>query len=434
MNKKDKIELRSEEFQEVLGDTPPWMLRWGIILIALIVVVFLTGSALIKYPDVISSRIILTGSIPPAAVTARATGKLNQLFVRDNQTVHTGDYLAVIDNPARTEDVLKLKAFMEGFAGRDAINCVSTLPPQDLQLGTLQTTYSNFYITLFNYLEYNRLLYYPKKIQIMKDRILQYEEQYQNLQRQQTLTKEQFLLNQSQFRRDSVLFSTGVISQEELEKSQNSYLQSKLSEESMRSTLNNMRIQIAQLKEQLLDAGHQDTETLNGLQTQLQSLITQLKTDIQSWEINYVLMAPISGKITFTEYWISNQNVSAGEAVFTIIPTEDVRVIGKASLPVARSGKVKAGQKVNIRLENFPENEFGILRGTVQTISLVPTQAGNMTYYTVEIDLPDKLTTTYRKELPFLPNMQGQADIITDDISLLERLVLPIKKILRESV
>jgi len=30
--------------------------------------------------------------------------------------------------------------------------------------------------------------------------------------------------------------------------------------------------------------------------------------------------------------------------------------------------------------------------------------------------------------------MQGQADIITEDLSLLERLVLPIKKILKESI
>ena len=431
MNEKNNIELRSEDFQEVLGSVPSWILRWGITLIAVVVVLLLIGSALIKYPDIISAPIVLTGSIPPATITARVSGKLAKLFVQDNQSVCTGDYLAVIDNSADTEDVRTLKAYMKRFN----MNIDSLmLPNKDLQVGNMQTMYSNFYITLFNYMEYKRLLYYPQKIGMNKERILQYEEQYRNLQRQQTLTQEQFILAQSQYRRDSTLYSTGVISKEDLEKSQNSFLQSKLSEENMRSTLNNMQIQIAQLKEQLLDTGHQNIETLNGLQTQLQSLITQLKTEIQTWEISYVLMAPISGKITFTNFWISNQNVSAGDAVFTIIPTDDVQVIGKASLPIARSGKVEAGQKVNIRVENFPENEFGILRGTVKSISLVPAQAGDMTYYTVEISLPDKLTTTYKKELPYLPNMQGQADIITEDISLLERFILPIKKILKENI
>jgi len=38
---------------------------------------------------------------------------------------------------------------------------------------------------------------------------------------------------------------------------------------------------------------------------------------------------------------------------------------------------------------------------------------------------------THKKELSYLPNMQGQADIIMEDLSLLERLVLPEKKILK---
>ena len=432
MNEENNIELRSEEFQEVLGAVPSWILRWGISLIAIFVALLLAGSAIIKYPDIIPARIVLTGSIPPATILAHASGKIKELYVSDNQEVKNGDYLAVIDNPAQTEDIISLKNYLQNFDFTR--HCESDSLKQSMQLGALQTTYSNFYITLFNYMEYKRLLYFPQKIKMTEERILQYEEQYRNLQRQQILTKKQQSLTLNQYRRDSTLYAAGVIAKEELEKSQSNYLQSRLSEENMRSTLNNMQIQIAQLKEQLLDAGHQNIETLNGLQTQLQSLITQLKTEIQSWELNYVLMAPIDGKITFTNYWVSNQNVSAGETVFTIIPTGDIQVIGKASLPIARSGKVKTGQKVNIRLENFPENEFGILRGVVSNISLTPVQTGETAYYAVEISLLEKLNTTYKKELPYLPNMQGQADIITEDISLLERFILPIKKILSESV
>ncbi|GHU72686.1 hemolysin [Bacteroidia bacterium] len=432
MNEEENIELRSEEFQEVLGGVPPWILRWGISILAIIVIILLIGSAILKYPDIISARIVLTGSVPPAEIVARSSGKLKELYVIDNQEVKSGDYLAVIDNPAHTQDILTLKEYMERLDIEK--NSLLFLPETGLRVGNLQSIYSSFYICLFNYLEYKRLLYYPQKIEMTRERIIQYEEQYRNLLRQQKLTDEQFTLTQKQFQRDSLLRSNGVISQEELEKSQSVYVQSKLSNENMHSSLNNMKIQIAQLKESLLDTGHQDIEALNGLRTQLQSLISQIKTEIQAWEISYVLKAPINGKITFTNYWIMNQNVSAGEDIFTIIPGNAFSIIGKASLPIARSGKVEIGQKVNIRIENFPENEYGILRGRVQNISLIPTQSSGLIYYTVEISLPDKLITTYKKELPFLPNMQGQADIITEDISLLERFVLPIKKILKENL
>jgi len=425
------VELRSEEFQEVLGYVPPWILRWGITVLAFVVIILLIGSAVIKYPDVLSSQVELTGSTPPAAIVSRTSGKIKQLYVIDNQNVKIGDYLAVIDNPAQTEDILSLKNYLSSF-----LDSASTgLPDKDLQLGSLQSLYSSLQTTLREHQEYKRLLYYPQKKAMTEERIARYEEQYKTLQNQQRLTEEQFTLVKSQFRRDSLLYARGAISSEELEKSKNGYLQSLLSIENMRSTLGNMRIQIAQLKESLLDMHQQDTEKVNDLRSRIHSLTTQLKAEIQSWELNYVLQSPVDGTVTFTSYWIENQNVRAGETVFTVVPGGSYEIVGKARLPLARSGKVKTGQKVNIRLQNFPENEYGILRGTVSNISLVPTtQAGEMAYYSVEISLTNNLTTTYRKELPWLPNMQGQADIITEDISLLERLILPIRKILNESI
>ena len=432
MTEEEKIELRSEEFQEILGSVPNWILRWGIVVLAVIVLILLTGSAVFKYPDVIPTRIILTGSVPPATIVARSSGKLSRLYVSDNYAVKINDYLAVVDNPACTEDVQLLKVYLDSLETDGDL--LPELPAKELQVGNLQSLYASFYVTMFDYMEYKRLSYFPQKITIIENRIVQYEAQHRNLLQQQKLIKEQTALAKIQYQRDSVLYKSNVISLEGLEKSKTQYLQSLLSNETMQSTLNNMQIQIAQLRESLLDTGQQDTEKLNDLRSRIFSLITQLKTEIQAWELNYVLKSPIEGTITFTNYWIENQNVSAGEVVFAVIPDDHTSIVGKAMLPVTRSGKVVAGQKVNIRLENFPENEYGILRGKVQNISLVPTQTGESVYYTVEVSLSNGLITTYKKELPYIPNMQGQADIVTEDISLLERFILPIKKILKESI
>jgi len=439
VNHSSDIELRSEEFQEILGTVPPWILRWGITVLAVVVVVLLIGSAIIKYPDVISAQIVLTGSTPPAAIVAHASGKLKELYVTDNQNVKTGDYLAVIDNPARTEDIRFLKNYLDTLPlnplkGTFENHIAAKSPLGDLEVGSLQQLYTSFTATLFEYTEYERLLYYPQKKAMTLKRIAQYEKQYGTLLNQQRITEEQLEIAQKQYNRDSILHKKGMLADQEFESTRNSFLQSCASRENMHSNLNNMQIQIGQLKESLLDTEEQGTEKLNSLQTQLQSLVSQLKTSIQDWELSYVLRASIDGKVTFSKYWIENQNVSSGEEVFTIVPDSVYQIIGKAMLPIARSGKVKTGQKVNIRLQNFPENEYGILRGTVQHISLAPAQTGGTVYYSVEIILNNGLITTYKKELPYLYDMQGQADIITEDLSLLERLVLPIKKILKESV
>jgi HlyD family secretion protein len=281
-------------------------------------------------------------------------------------------------------------------------------------------------------MEYNRLSHFPQRKAMTMDRIARHEQQYTTLQNQQQLTIRQHALNQSQFSRDSLLYSRQVISTEEMERAHSAYLQSHLSIENMRSSLGGMRIQITQLQESLLDMYWQDTERSNDLRSRIRSLTTQLQAEIQSWEMRYVLQSPINGTITFTGLWVENQNVQAGETVFTVVPGGAYEIMGKAQLPIARSGTVEVGQNVNVRLHNFPENHFGILRGEVSNISLVPFQVGEMAYYMVIISLPEQLTTTFRKELPWLPNMQGQADIITEDISLLGRFIAPLRRVLSE--
>lgn len=426
-----KIELRSEEFHEILGAVPSRILRWGITVLAAITIVLLTGSAFFKYPDTVSVVMTLTGTTPAAALVAKASGKLQEVEVMDKKAVKQGEYLAVIENPARTRDVGILKQYISQL--NEKIDTLSSLPPKELRLGTMQSLYSSFYTTLFDYHEFQRLRYYMKKIDYMRERIGQYRDYCGNIACQKNTISEQFKLNGIQYRRDSILNAKGLISAEEQETSRNRYLQGRLSVENMNTSLQNTQIQITQMKESLLDTEYQYQDKKNQLETQLKTYISQLLTAIQTWEQDYVLVASIGGRVTFTNYWVENQNVSVGDVIFNIVPEHAGRMIGKAQMHLERSGKVKAGQRVNIRFTNFPDSEYGTVRGVVKNISMVPvkgTQEEN--YYTVEIELPDGLKTTYNKELPYLPEMQAQADIITDDISVLERFFMPLRKIWTE--
>lgn len=431
-NNEDKIEIRSEEFQEILGRIPPWILRWGITLVAIIVAILIAGSAIFKYPDTITSTISLTGSTPPAAIVAKTSGKMSELYIVDNQDVKKDDYLAVIENPSVTSDVLTLKKYLE-LINLDTDSIIK-LPPRNLRLGSLQSTYSTFYLTLFEYAEYKRLRYFPTKVEMMKQRIEQYKGQYESLIKQKKIIEQQLDIAKGKLNRDSLLNEKGVLSNEEIERTKAQYLQDILSYENICSSMDNMQIQINQIRETLFDTNYQDVDKENTLHSKLRTLITQLQIDIQTWELNYIITAPIDGKITFTSYWAANQNVMIGEVVFNIIPLEEIQLIGKAALPIIRSGKVKVGQRVNIRFDNFPDQEYGVVRGIVKNISLVPVKNNQILTYTVEIELPEGLTTSYNKSLPYLPEMQGQADIITDDITLLERFIMPIRKVLDEGL
>ncbi len=428
-----QVEFWSEEFQEVLGKVPSWILRRGITLISLIALLVLIGSAYFKYPDTITTTMILTGTTPATTLIARTSGKIQELNITDKQMVVKGDYLAVIENPANTHDIQALKQYIEIMNRK--IDTVIILPRKDLNLGSIQSLYSSFYTTLFDYYEFKRLRYYIQKINFMKEKINHYHTYYTNLVRQETIVTDQFQLNKRQYLRDSTLNERGVISLQDFEDSKLQYLQGYLSLENNRSVILNTQMQITQMQENLLDTRYEYLDKKAQLETQLETYISQLLTAIQTWELENVLITPIDGQVTFTNYWVENQNVITGEAVFTVVPKENHKIIGKAQMALARSGKVKAGQKVNIRFSNFPDNEYGIIKGQVKNISMVPEKINQEeAYYTVEVDLPEGLHTSYNKELPYLPEMQAQADIITEDLSLLERFFMPLRKIWTEGM
>lgn len=104
----------------------------------------------------------------------------------------------------------------------------------------------------------------------------------------------------------------------------------------------------------------------------------------------------------------------------------DLGVLGKALLPLQGSGKVHTGQRVHIRLDNYPDREFGYVKGRVKSVSPASTEEG---MYVVEISLPDGLRTNYGRLLPVSRELKGTADIILADRNVLERLLAPLRRV-----
>ena len=158
--------------------------------------------------------------------------------------------------------------------------------------------------------------------------------------------------------------------------------------------------------------------------------VGQLLASIHSWEMAYCLMAPAEGKVQLLLQEAPNQYLSSGNIFARIVPKEGESWMGRALLPLQRSGKVKVGQRVIVRFTNFPDQEFGIVNGRLSSVSLVPSEDN----YMIEIVFPDGLITNYGKSLPVFYEMKATAEIVTDDSRLIERFFQPLKKILKEGL
>lgn len=428
MSEGKEIELRSEEVQEVMGQIPAWIVRWGITVLFIVVLALLVGSYFFKYPDVITADMTLTSRHPIAQIVARTSGKISKLFVTEGEKVVPGTLLGVIQNPALTEDVGRLKELLRGYSSSPDSLAFFLLTGNEFALGEMQSVYVELLSSLHEYRNYYELTYYPKKIASIREQIDKYQVYYENQQRQQQVMKEQYGIACRQYDRDSSLYVRQVIAPTEYETAKTTLLQSRYSLEGANASLENLKIQIGQLEENLLDLQLQQAEKESLLLHNYRMSVEELVNAISSWELNYCLFTPIEGQVTFTKYWNENQFVTSGEEVFTVVPGKQKTLMGRASLPVNRSGKVRVGQRVIVRFANYPDQEFGIVNGRVSTISLVPTEDN----YMVEIAFPDGLTTNYGKNLPVSHEMKATAEIVTDDLRLIERFFQPLKKILRE--
>ncbi len=427
----DNIELRSEEVQDILGRPPKWIIRWGITVIFIIVAGLFIGSYFFKYPDILEATITVTTENLPAGVMAKTTGRIDSIFVVEKEQVKKDDVLAIIENPAQLKDVQLLKNNLQSYTINDSI--FEEKMPVNLFLGDIQQTYLSFVKAHEDYQYFLSADYHRKKIRGIEKQIITQKNIMRKTQNQLELTSQQLKSARQLFSMDSSLHAKKMLSLSDFENSRNSYLQNQQSYESSLLNVENQKISILQLEQSIFDLEQDYVEQKNNLRLALSTAYDQLSTQIKSWEQTFLLVSPCDGIATFTKYWQKNQNINAGEVLITIVPGEAKQIIGKILLPPLGAGKVKSGQMVNVKFDNFPYMEYGMLRVPIRNISLVPvTMEDGTKVYMLEVVFPEKLITNYGKELTFTQEMTGKAEIITEDLRLLDKFLNPIKAVLKK--
>ncbi len=369
---------------------------------------------------------------PPVTLVAKANGNMSHIFVADSQRVGNGELLAVIKNPANLNHILYLKELLNNHNATNdtfSVKWLETLS-DTLQLGDIQNNYSSLLKTSHHYLQFTKLRFLPKKIASLNNKMIELERYGLLMKKQSGLKVQDYALAKNQFKRDSILYRKDVISLSDYEKSKKELLQNSLSLENARSVEVNTRIQIQDLEQQIVDLQMEQAKQKQDFQNLLTEQLNNLESRLAWWYDTYLLVSPINGIVAFNTVWSKNQYIKSGNEVFTVLPEKQSAILGRAALPVKGSGKVKIGHRANIKFDNYPYREFGMITASVSSISLV----SNQQKYVVEIILPDTLITNYGYILPFSQKMLGEAEIITEDLPLIVRLFNPLKAILKNHI
>lgn len=413
---------RSEEVQAIIDRMPTNGATWVALITGILIgVVFLLGF-IIKYPDTVDGQISITARYAPVRLVANSTGKMH-LLITDKSQVAEGDVIGYIESGVNYEDVLKIDSLLSVYN----VCFLSQLSvPSSLTLGEIASSFSAFMIAHLQYLRFVESDIYRIRSVGLQRQIEIDEKIIQNMEKEDILKKKILYISQVRTKKDSTLAVKKAISEEEYMRQCSEFLSQKDSYEAFRNEMFARQAQIYKNKQELEQLHLEEQENKDKLYADLLARKNELTNVIRVWKEKYVQYAPVSGELEFLGFWRENGFVQNGQELFSIIPSKN-KMIGEVLIPSYGVGKIKIGQTANVKIENYPYDEYGLIKGEVQSISrlshkMQTADGKSANAYRVIITFPDGARTNFGKELLLDFESTGNVEIITKPKRLIERL------------
>jgi len=428
--------LRKNYKDNIYNYRPAWILRWGLLVIFGFIFFIISLSSLIKYPNIVSGYAIITTMNPTLHLKAKINGRIERIFVSEGEPVKVGSLIASIESSVRLNDI---KILDENLLLTDSIiayyNSVKLPHPDSifckLEIGDLQVYYSELlisYTELYNFNVYSLIkeksIHHKIQYSIQDELRDLLSEKYEIMKMQSSIAKGEFL-------RDSILYLGKFISDKDFGLShQRNVLEYQFHLAEIKSQLVSSQFSILEIEHALQNIDLQYKSGEQQLLSQFKAKFQLFKSSFEGWKQTYFFISPIDGWASYSTLIAENQNIISGEVIVSVIPKDSLQFKSNILFPIKNSGKVAEGQRVNIKLENFPYLEFGMLVGKINNISKIPKD----TLYSADVYIPRGMVTSYGEELPHTNQLIGIAEILTDDSNLLVRLFAPIKSIFDERI
>ena len=422
---KGNIKLLSTEVQEIISQRPNWVVRNGMMLFFLIIGSLFATTFFIRYPDVILANAKLTSVNAPKEVKALASGRLVKLLGKEGEYVRENAILGFIESRASHNEVISLSQLT------DTLQRVAKINPEGLprfttmsynNLGEIQTSYQIFIQALNSFRQYLLSGFYLKKRSMLSGDLSFLQRLHANLEEQKKMQQEDLSLAGQTFDANKSLSEDKVISAFDYRTEKSKYIAKAMTIPQINSSLINNESsrhekekEIAQLQNEIAQQKGIFLQALNTLKAQL-----------DDWKSKYLLMAPIAGKVSFTDFLQENTQITQGQTICFINP-ENTSYYAAILIPQANFGKIKKGEHVLLKLPAYPYREFGTLHGKLDFISSIPTDSG----FAAKVILPNGLQTDYKKQLQYREGLAAQAEIITEEQTLSDRIFRELRAILK---
>ncbi len=415
--------LLSTEVQEIISQKPSWIVRNGIVLFLGIIAAMLATTFFISYPDVVNTNATFTSLNAPKEVKARSEGKLVKLSAAEATLVNKNDIIGFLESRAAHNEVIALSQIIDNAQKNIDANEIGGLYTSYKNLGEVQQPYQIFMQAFSTYKQYLSSGFYSRKKNMLQQDYSFLQRLHNNLEEQKKMQQEDVGLASKNFDANKKLSDEKVIADIEFRNERSKYISKAMSIPQINSSLINnenskheKEKEIAQLENDIAQQKNIFVQALNTLKAQL-----------DDWKSKFILVAPVAGKVSFSSFLQENSQVKIGQTVCFVNP-ENTQYYARVFIPQTNFGKIKIGKEVLLKLNAYPYREFGIIKAKLDFVSEIPTDSG----FIAKVVLPNGLVTNYKKRLHYTEGLSAQAEIITVDLQLSDRLFNELKSVFKK--
>ncbi len=421
-NEQDEISRKSEEVQAIIDRMPTYWVKWVALCVGILMGIIVLLGFLIQYPDTVDGQISVTATTAPVRLVANSSGRINLLQANKVQ-LQKGDVIAYLESGANYKHILWVENMLNAL--NENVNSKKISLPDTLILGEVSSAYNAF---LLAYLQYERVLtssIYGTMRQNLQQQIRSDEAVIANLDNEMQLKKQILHTSANQLRKDSLLLAAKGISEQEYQRQRNAHLSLQEAQLNLQSNRLMKQSEVSRNQLEIQRILLEETETKEKGYSDFITRKNELSNGINLWKERYLQYAPIAGELEFLGFWRDNSFVQAGQELFSVIPDKN-NILGEVMIPSFGAGKIETGQAANVKINNYPYDEYGLMKGVVKSVSRITnklkTQNGDVDAYWVLISFPEGTVTNFGKTLPLDFESKGTAEIITKRKRLIERL------------
>ncbi|AXX87331.1 HlyD family type I secretion periplasmic adaptor subunit [Malaciobacter marinus] len=273
-----------------------------------------------------------------------------------------------------------------------------------------------------------------RKIEIEKDKVSQKklalkeaENKFDNLSLELNLAQSNMSILEN-------LYKKKVVSRKE-------YLSELSKKQSIVTRLDETRNRLPILKEEIEEAKKRVESVKSQIRSKLLKQYSSLKIEINKLieknrankdrDLRKSVVSPVNGVINKLYFHTIGGIVKPGDKMAEITPIDDTLTI-EAKIKTSDRALVWSGQDVSIEITAYDFSKYGLLKGKLVSISpdSFEDRSGNV-FYIAKIKANDY---EFAPDLPILPGMVANVNILTGKKTIIEYILKPLKNIKRNAL